>query len=64
MLFKSIATIATIAFGALSAFAAPAVEGGLVERAAAPAGVAAIFSNTTAALSPYAQKLRVFFFSI
>lgn len=61
--FKTLATAAAIAFGALSAFAAPVAETALVSRqvevgAAAQVGIAGIISATTSALGPAIAELR------
>ncbi|KIP05742.1 hypothetical protein PHLGIDRAFT_36293 [Phlebiopsis gigantea 11061_1 CR5-6] len=62
--FKTLATAAAVAFGALSVFAAPVAETALVSRqvevgAAAQVGVAAIISSTTSALGPAIAELHL-----
>ena len=62
---EALAVFATLAFGALSALAAPLAEPALVERqvdvgaaAGAQVGIAAIISATTSALAPAVAELR------
>lgn len=59
MLFKSVAVFATFALGASNAFASPVADNALKARDTPP-GVAKIYSDTTAALSPLTQQLGTF----
>ena len=63
MLFKSIATLATFALGAVSVFAAPAAEpeAALVKKQSTPASIPQIFADATTQLTPLTQQLCEFF---
>lgn len=60
MLFKSIATFATLAFSAVSVFAAPAVDtdATTLAKRAEPKSLAQIFTAATTAVTPFTQELR------